>query len=84
MRSQISIFQMFSILLLLINDIFQASPRNQSDTDRPFASSSNSYKSIVGYARFFDDDKFDLYSVKDPKDIKVRSKCPNNLSELSC
>jgi hypothetical protein len=30
-----------------------------------------SEKPVFGYARFFDDDKFDLYCIRDQKDVKV-------------
>ena len=30
-----------------------------------------SQKPVLGYARFFDDDKYDVLALRDPKDIKV-------------
>jgi hypothetical protein len=47
----------------------------------PFASCSNADRPVCGFARFFDDDKFDLYFVRDPKDIKPYS-CPDKLSTI--
>jgi hypothetical protein len=32
---------------------------------------STAYKPVVGYARFFDDDKFDVLAIRDLKDLKV-------------
>ena len=65
---------------------FQESTRHSSLTeaekaDLPFASSSNADRPVCGFARFFDDDKFDLYYVRDPKDIKPYS-CPDKLSTI--
>ncbi len=65
---------------------FQESTKHISLTESekaalPFASSSNADKPVCGFARFFDDDKFDLYYVRDPKDIKPYS-CPDKLSTI--
>jgi hypothetical protein len=51
--------------------IVQESTREVSVGDSPKATTSTGNREVFGYARFFDDDKFDLYYIRDPKDVKV-------------
>ena len=79
---------MDSVFIKTYNYCLQESVRpaesTTPETELPVASTSSSKlsklnfvptadKPVCGYARFFDDDKYDVLAVRDPKDIKVIS-----------
>ena len=58
-------------------EIQESTRKTGGESSTPFADRNP----VCGYARFFDDDKFDVYSIRDPEDIKAYS-CPDKLSTI--